>query len=186
MANGGVQFVQSNFNIYFLGSFLANFLGLVSIFLAVIETVKKINFQPMVTFLGSWYVFCGLALLFGFAPPDILRDRLTMFVSVFGFLVPLRLAMLVLFFGILTKESLSGLTSRAWGTIFLIVSLGVNLANYSIIFRKMLFYPKNFWFSVIVENQPVLILGMLASLFLVIGLFKFMPPVESRSVEFEK
>jgi hypothetical protein len=50
----------------------------------------------------------------------------------------------------------------------------------------MLFYPKNFWFSVIVENQPVLILGMLASLFLVIGLFKFMPPVESRSVEFEK
>jgi hypothetical protein len=150
----------------------ANFIGLVLIYLGLTSVLGKPKKAPVISVLTAWWLFCLIGLTLNlFAPLSVVKDRAILFSVAFIFFIPIRLLIFTALSFVWTKEYFNNRRNAFIGAVLVQISVAFNLANYAMSIRDMLFYPKNFWFIAIVDDKLVLFLGILASIFLVCGMF---------------
>ncbi len=172
LANAGVSFVQTRFNFYFLFAFFANFSGLVLLFWAATKVLGSSGRRRIAVALTAWFVFVCLSILNNWFSYGLLKERLPLLVGAFFIFIPLRLIIFASLIHIWSKKLWQTQKTAFWAGILFQTAVLIHLINYFVSIKKILYYPKNFWFIAIVDDKIILVSGIIASVILVISLFK--------------
>lgn len=172
LANGGVSFVQTRFNFYFLFAFFANFFGLLLLFLAAKKILGSSSLKRIMAVLAGWYLFLGFCVFNNWFAYGLLKERLPLLIGAFLVFIPLRLIIFTSLTHVWSKNFRQAQKTAFWAGILFQTAVLINLVNYFITTKKILYYPKDFWFIAIVDDKTILLSGIFASMILVISLFK--------------
>lgn len=180
LANAGVSFELTRFNGYFLAAFAANFIGLAFIFKAVFQRLGGVSLKESFIAIAVWFVGLVLFLTQSQTGKLLLEERLPLVAGIFLLFVPLRIFCFVM----IGKYYVTAKKYMRSSVFILQMALILQILNHFLSVRKMLYYPKNFWFIAIVDDNTLLISGMFTALLLTLGLFKIFS--KTKSITFAK
>lgn len=183
LANGGVHFVQARFNPFFVVAFLSNFVGMVLVYCGLVVALGKPKPSRLWWTLGLWYGACLVNFVFDlFISRSVALERPGMVLAAILFFIPIRLAIFTAMTVVWTKSCISLNRNVFAGALLVQVSILCNVLNYIFTMKKILYYPRDFWFVAIVGSTGLQVLGIVASVCMVAGLYMLYSSFRSKSV----
>ena len=171
LANAGVRFTVTNFNLFYSITLPLVFLGTILIYLGILSVSPFKNQKRVNLYLFLWFVLSALVFAYYFIFQVGYSTRLFQFGPTLVFFLPLYLLILSALWRWYRRQDFSKTKSTSIGLIAITLSILLKIGGSLIAISRMLAYPPEFWFIALTDFDTLFFLEALNTLLLLTGFF---------------
>lgn len=170
LANAGVRFTVTDFNLFYALTLPTIFGGLMLIYLGILSILQPPNAKKIKFWLSVWFVACILFFFYYLViKGGVIDNHSSVFVVNLLFFVPARLLILFALFKWLRLQSWQKTKATILGIVLMISWAVMGIAGNVFAIKRLLAYPPQFWFIALTEFKLMFLLQSVSMLLLIIG-----------------
>lgn len=170
LANAGVRFTVTDFNLFYALTLPTIFGGLMLIYLGILSILQPPNIKKIKFWLSLWLAACFLFFFYYFViKGGVIDNHSSVFVVNLLFFVPARLLILFALWRWLRRQSWQKTKMTIFGIALMMGWAVMGIAGNVLAIKRLLAYPPQFWFIALAEFQLIFILQSTSMFLLILG-----------------